>query len=88
MVVQNAKVDSIIFSINSKAFRYPKRNLEGRERRNGLSKNTLLDDHSPHTTPSPLLWRALNLVRREFNQGRQNQTHKETHKQNFHGIVP
>ena len=29
------------------------------QRRNGLSKNTLLDNRFLRTTPSPLLWRAL-----------------------------
>ena len=31
------------------------------QRRNGLSKNALLDDRFPRTTPSPLLWRTPNL---------------------------
>ena len=49
MVVQNAKMDSSnIFSINSKVQVFQEQTLSVREeRRNGLSKSTLLDDCFP-----------------------------------------
>ena len=46
------------------------------QRRNGLSKNTLLDNRLFRTTPSPLLWRAPNSMLRIY-QGDQESQGKE-----------